>query len=99
MNRAPKYVPMPLGRRREPFDHVEWLFELKYNGFRAMVSVGVERPEFIFRKANAFPRFSNLALFIYPRYRKLSHARRPAERYENERKAYPEFGRVALSEP
>jgi hypothetical protein len=22
------YVPMPLGHRREPFDHPDWIFEL-----------------------------------------------------------------------
>jgi bifunctional non-homologous end joining protein LigD len=55
---------MPLGRRREPFDHPEWIFELKYDGARALLSIGVERPEFISLKANAFSRFSNLALFI-----------------------------------
>jgi bifunctional non-homologous end joining protein LigD len=55
---------MPLGRRREPFDHPDWLFELKYRGFRALLSTGVERPAFVSRKANAFARFSNLASFI-----------------------------------
>ena len=45
---------MPLGRRREPFDHPEWIFELKYDGFRALLSIGVEHPGFMSRKANAF---------------------------------------------
>jgi len=27
---------MPLQRRREAFDHPDWLFELKYDGFRAL---------------------------------------------------------------
>ena len=62
--RLDRFTPMPLGRRREPFDHPEWIFELKWDGFRALLSVGVERPQFISRKANAFARFSNLALFI-----------------------------------
>jgi bifunctional non-homologous end joining protein LigD len=55
---------MPLGWRGEPFDHPDWIFELKYDGFRALLSIGVEHPAFISRKANAFARFSNLALFI-----------------------------------
>jgi ATP-dependent DNA ligase len=46
---------MPLGRRREPFDRPEWLFELKYDGFRALLSIGVENPEFISRKAKHSP--------------------------------------------
>ena len=57
-------MPMELGRRREPFDHPEWIFELKYDGFRALLSIGVENPAFISRKANSLARFSNLALFI-----------------------------------
>jgi hypothetical protein len=36
------FTPMPLGRRREPFDHPGWIFELKYDGFRALLSIGVE---------------------------------------------------------
>jgi bifunctional non-homologous end joining protein LigD len=55
---------MPLGRRREPFDHSEWIFELKYDGFRALLSVGFKGPEFISRNANTLARFGELALFI-----------------------------------
>jgi ATP-dependent DNA ligase len=62
--RLNRYTPMPLGRRREPFDHPDWIYELKYDGFRALLSIGVEHPEFISRNANAFTRFSSLALFI-----------------------------------
>jgi bifunctional non-homologous end joining protein LigD len=55
---------MPLGRRREPFDHPEGIFELKYDGFRALLSLGGQRPQFISRNANSLVRFANLALFI-----------------------------------
>jgi ATP-dependent DNA ligase len=48
---------MPLGRRHEPFDYPEWLFELKYDGFRALLSIGSRRPEFISRDANTLTRF------------------------------------------
>jgi ATP-dependent DNA ligase len=27
---------MPLGRKPKPFDHSDWIFELKYDGFRAL---------------------------------------------------------------
>jgi ATP-dependent DNA ligase len=37
--RLNRFVPMPLGRRREPFDHPDWLFELKYDGFRTLAHV------------------------------------------------------------
>jgi ATP-dependent DNA ligase len=55
---------MPLARRRGPFDHPEWLFELQYDGFRALLSIGSQRPELILRNANMLTRFGNLALFI-----------------------------------
>jgi ATP-dependent DNA ligase len=59
-----RYTPMPLAQRREPFDHQEWIYELKYGGFRALLSTGGGPWPFISRKADAFSRFSNLALFI-----------------------------------
>jgi bifunctional non-homologous end joining protein LigD len=31
--------PLPLGRRCTPFDHPEWIYELKYDGFRAMAVI------------------------------------------------------------
>jgi ATP-dependent DNA ligase len=33
------FQPMPLQKWRLPFDHPEWLFELKYDGFRAMLHI------------------------------------------------------------
>jgi len=30
---------MPLGRRRDSFDDPDWIFELKYDGFRALAFV------------------------------------------------------------
>jgi len=30
---------MPLSRRRDPFSHPDWLFEIKYDGFRALCHV------------------------------------------------------------
>jgi ATP-dependent DNA ligase len=32
----PKIIPMPLAQLREPFDHPDWTFEVKYDGFRAL---------------------------------------------------------------
>jgi hypothetical protein len=31
----PNITPMPLRRRPRPFDSRDWLFEIKYDGFRA----------------------------------------------------------------
>jgi ATP-dependent DNA ligase len=36
---ALRYEPMPLGRRRDAFDHPEWIFELKFDGFRSLAFV------------------------------------------------------------
>jgi ATP-dependent DNA ligase len=30
---------MPLVRLPEPFDHPDWLFEIKYDGFRALAHI------------------------------------------------------------
>jgi len=35
----PNVTPLPLQRRRDPFDHRDWLFELKLDGFRALAYV------------------------------------------------------------
>jgi hypothetical protein len=33
------YQPMPLLKRAAPFDDPDWLFELKYDGFRALAVI------------------------------------------------------------
>jgi hypothetical protein len=35
----PSFRPMPLEHRRDPFDDPEWIFELKYDGFRVLAFV------------------------------------------------------------
>jgi hypothetical protein len=35
----PQFQPMPLGRVREPFSHPEWIFEVKWDGFRALAYI------------------------------------------------------------
>jgi ATP-dependent DNA ligase len=40
MSRTPgKFRPMTLGRRKQPFNHDDWIFELKYDGFRALAYI------------------------------------------------------------
>jgi ATP-dependent DNA ligase len=36
---------MPLEQRRQPFDHPDWLFEVKYDGFRALAYLGAASGE------------------------------------------------------
>src|ERR1700740_1982234 len=33
----PTFQPMPLSRTRAPFSHPDWLFEIKWDGFRALL--------------------------------------------------------------
>jgi hypothetical protein len=39
-----RYNPMPLVRLAEPFDHPDWLFELKHDGFRALAHIEDHQP-------------------------------------------------------
>jgi bifunctional non-homologous end joining protein LigD len=52
---------MPLGRRAEPFDHPDWIFELKYDGFRALAHIKSGRCQLVSRNGNPFASFSALA--------------------------------------
>jgi len=53
--------PMPLGRKPEPFDHPEWIYELKYDGFRALAVVEYGRCTLFSRNGHPFASFSELA--------------------------------------
>jgi len=55
---------MPLGRKPRPFDHPEYIFELKYDGFRALAVVEYGRCTLFSRNGNPFASFANLALRI-----------------------------------
>jgi len=48
------FQPMPLLRRPLPFDHPEWIFELKYDGFRALAVIQNGRTQFISRNGRPF---------------------------------------------
>lgn len=36
---ASRFQPIPLGRARAPFSCLGWLFELEWNGFRALTCI------------------------------------------------------------
>ncbi len=48
------YVPMPLLRRRDPFDDPAWFYELKLDGFRALAHVDRGRCRLISRNGHTF---------------------------------------------
>jgi bifunctional non-homologous end joining protein LigD len=54
------FQPMPLLRRPAPFDHSEFIFELKYDGFRSLAVIHNGRTELISRNGNSFKSFETL---------------------------------------
>jgi bifunctional non-homologous end joining protein LigD len=48
------FQPMPLSRKPAPFDHPEWVFELKYDGFRSLAVIHDGRCELISCKGHPF---------------------------------------------
>ena len=60
---------MPLARLREPFDHPDWIFELKLDGFRAWSTVAPANSDLPLR-ADSRPRSCSQRLSrpFQPRY-------------------------------
>jgi ATP-dependent DNA ligase len=56
-----RYEPMPLVRRRDPFDDRDWLFELKWDGWRSLAYVNGGGAALVSRKVNRFGSFPDLA--------------------------------------
>jgi bifunctional non-homologous end joining protein LigD len=50
----------PLRTRKAPFDHPDWIFELKYDGFRALACIENRRCRFISRNGHQLSSFSDL---------------------------------------
>ena len=47
-------------RRTEPFDDPEWLFDVKYDGFRGLCYLAQGRGRMISRNGNLMSRFAGL---------------------------------------
>jgi len=56
----PHIEPLPLVRGPAPFSYPDWLFELKYDGFRALAFVDRDSVRLVSRNGNAFTMFSDL---------------------------------------
>ena len=54
------FQPMQLSRRPAPFDHPEWIFELKYDGFRSLATIHNGHCELISRNGHSFNSFDSL---------------------------------------
>jgi bifunctional non-homologous end joining protein LigD len=57
----PFFQPMLLGRKAEPFDYPEWVYDLKYDGFRALAAVEYGRCALFSRNGDPFASVSQLA--------------------------------------
>jgi bifunctional non-homologous end joining protein LigD len=55
----PKFEPMALSATSEPPTGPDWLFEVKYEGFRALAYVS-ERIKLVSKKGHAYARFDSL---------------------------------------
>src|SRR5438132_3879996 len=55
-----QYQPMPLLKRAAPFDDPGWLFELKYDGFRALAVIEHGRAQLLSRNGHPFASFADL---------------------------------------
>ena len=55
----PKMTPMRLTQQATPFDHPEWLFEVKFDGFRALAYIDGQC-ELVSRNGITYKRFQRL---------------------------------------
>jgi bifunctional non-homologous end joining protein LigD len=51
---------VPLSRARAPFSHANWLFEVKWDGFRALVYSDSDGVRLVSRNGNTFKSFPGL---------------------------------------
>jgi bifunctional non-homologous end joining protein LigD len=61
MDVLPPWRLMPLIRVKEPFDHPDWLFELKHDGFRALAVIDGHRCSLVSRRGYVFKQWPQLA--------------------------------------
>jgi bifunctional non-homologous end joining protein LigD len=56
----PSFQPLPLSRARTAFSHHDWIFEVKWDGFRALLYSNVDGVRLISRNGNTFKSFPGL---------------------------------------
>jgi bifunctional non-homologous end joining protein LigD len=72
----PTFSPALLARFPEPFDNPDWLYELKYDGFRALAYVRTAGVELRSRTDHVYRQFMPLCSAICGRAGDLEHGRR-----------------------
>src|SRR5947208_948731 len=60
----PQFQPMPLQKRVSAFDNPDWIFELKYDGFRALAYIEAGECRLVSRKGNQLKSFPSLNLAL-----------------------------------
>lgn len=65
----PKVRPLALKRRATAFDNPDWLFELKYDGFRALLEIDGAGARLVSRNRNRFKHLDTLAAALSTRLR------------------------------
>jgi bifunctional non-homologous end joining protein LigD len=60
----PRITPLKLGRRVAAFNHPDWLYELKWDGFRALAYIEDGACHLISRKGNSFKSWPGLCAAI-----------------------------------
>ena len=56
----PKFQPLPLSRAPAPFSHPNWFFEIKWDGFRALLYSDKKGMRLVSRNGNTFKSFPAL---------------------------------------
>jgi bifunctional non-homologous end joining protein LigD len=56
----PRFQPLSLSRARATFSHPDWIFELKWDGFRAVLYSDENGVRLVSRNGNTFKSFPNL---------------------------------------
>jgi bifunctional non-homologous end joining protein LigD len=65
----PRITPLVLKRRTAAFDNPDWLFELKYDGFRALLEIDGADARLVSRNRNRFKHMDTLAVALAKRLR------------------------------
>jgi bifunctional non-homologous end joining protein LigD len=63
LGRVKNVEPARLVLRRQPFSHPDWLFELKYDGFRSLAYIN-KNVKLVSRNGNVYKRFSALCAVL-----------------------------------
>jgi ATP dependent DNA ligase-like protein len=57
----PHFQPLPLSRARTLFSHPDWLFEIKWDGFRSLLYSDNDDVRLVSRNGNTFKSFTGLS--------------------------------------